>query len=197
MKNIFVFDFDGTLTTRDSMLAIIVYQRGWMGLLWAMLLQLPYILLMFAHLYSNHKTKERLLAYCFGGMTEDELRSFCQEFADKHKTILRGETMSVLREAQKCGEECIVITASPTLWVQPFLPDTTVLGTILEFDPVTHRFTGRFLSRNCYGPEKVTRLLLHLPDITAHRSAYHITAYGDSRGDLEMFEYSDTHHLIR
>ena len=47
--------------------------------------------------------------------------------------------------------------------------------------------TGKFLSKNCYGQEKVNRLLELFPD----RNNYILIAYGDSPGDKEFIELSD------
>jgi len=65
-----------------------------------------------------------------------------------------------------------------------------VLGTQIEV--IDGRLTGRFLTPNCYGQEKVRRILTLHPD----RSAYHLTAYGDSRGDREMLAFADEAHMI-
>ena len=51
--------------------------------------------------------------------------------------------------------------------------------------------TGRFLTANCYGPEKVNRLRAIL---SAPRERYFIIAYGDSRGDRELLSYADEGH---
>jgi phosphoserine phosphatase len=60
-----------------------------------------------------------------------------------------------------------------------------VLGTQIEV--ADGSLTGRFLTKNCYGQEKVKRLLEQYPD----RREYHLTAYGDSRGDKEMLAFAD------
>lgn len=188
-KRITVFDFDGTLTLKDSMMSIIIYQRGKMGLIWALLRQIHLVALMFLRLYSNQKTKERLLAYCFGGMREDDFAAFCQRFADAHSHIMNPEMQETLRKAQQECDYVFVISASPVQWVSRFVPGVTVLASQMEV--VDGRITGRLLSKNCYGQEKVNRLLDALPDIKEHRNDYYITAYGDSRGDMEMLAFAD------
>ena len=60
-----------------------------------------------------------------------------------------------------------------------------VLGTKVETRD--GRLTGRFATPNCYGPEKVRRIREVFPD----RDNYHLTAFGDSRGDKEMLDYAD------
>lgn len=69
------------------------------------------------------------------------------------------------------------------------------MGTKMEFDE--KGFTGRFLSKNCYGKEKVSRLLCEYPDIEKQRKEFFITAFGDSRGDKELLEFADEGHLIK
>ena len=52
---------------------------------------------------------------------------------------------------------------------------------------VDGRLTGRFLTPNCYGAEKVNRIRQLLPD----RQHYYLVAYGDSRGDRELLAEAD------
>lgn len=193
-KHITVFDFDGTLTLSDSMMEIILFQRGRMGLVWALLRQVHLIILMFARIYSNQKTKERLLAYCFGGMTTAEWNDFSGRFAESRHGIMNPEMVARLNEATQRGDMVFVITASPVEWVARFVPGTTVIGSHLEI--VNGIITGRLASLNCYGQEKVNRLLEQVSDLKEHRENYHITAYGDSRGDREMLAFADEGILL-
>ena len=108
-KKRYIFsDFDGTLTTKDSMMEIIIYQRGKSGLIIALLSILPWLIMMLLHLYPNQKTKEKLLYHCFGSMTESEFDAFCQRFADAHKHILRDNLYQKLLRAKAEGTEVVV-----------------------------------------------------------------------------------------
>ena len=188
MKKIIFSDFDGTLTTKDSMMSIIIYQRGRLGLVLALLRILPWLILMFMGRYSNQRTKERLLHHCFGQMTMEEFNDFCQRFADNHRHILRNNLYDKLVDAKATGDEVVVVTASPENWVSRLVPEFKVLGTKMEFNPC---FTGRFLTPNCYAQEKVNRILAAYPELETDRSSFHVTAFGDSRGDKEMLEFAD------
>lgn len=188
VRKFFFSDFDGTLTTKDSMMAIIIYQRGRLGLALALLRVLPWLILMFMGRYSNQRTKERLLHNCFGRMTEEEFNAFCQSFADSHRHILRNDLYDRLVKVKASGDEVVVVTASPENWVSRFVPEFKVLGTKMEFTPC---FSGRFLTPNCYAQEKVNRILAAYPELKTARSRYHVTAFGDSRGDKEMLEFAD------
>ena len=61
-------------------------------------------------------------------------------------------------------------------------------GTLIESKD--GRLSGRFLTKNCYGREKVNRLLQLFPE----RKDYWLTAYGDSRGDYELLDFANEGH---
>ena len=60
---IVVFDFDGTLTTRDTLLLFIRHACGRRAFLRGFLLHLPLLVLMKLRLYDNGKTKQRVFSY--------------------------------------------------------------------------------------------------------------------------------------
>lgn len=187
---LFAFDFDGTLTTRDTLIEFIRYACGTVRFLLGFLLYSPLLVLMKLRLYSNGKAKQKVFAHFFKGMTIDKFDMLCQDFASTHRHLLRPEVVSQLELALSEGAEVLIVSASIDNWVQPFFPKVKVLGTQIEV--IDGRLTGRFLTPNCYGQEKVRRILTLHPD----RSAYHLTAFGDSRGDREMLAFADDAHMI-
>lgn len=190
MKQLFAFDFDGTLTTRDTLIAFIRYACGTPRFLLGFLLHAPLLVLMKLRLYSNGKAKQRLFSWFFRGMPIETFDALCQSFASTHRHLLRPETVRLLQQALSEGSEVLVVSASIDNWVQPFFPSVTVLGTQIEV--IDGRLTGRFLTPNCYGQEKVRRILALHPV----RSSYRLTAYGDSRGDRELLAFADEAHLV-
>ena len=191
MKQIYAYDFDGTLTTRDTLLEFIRFACGTLRFLLGFLLYSPLLVLMKLRLYSNGKAKQKVFAHFFQGMAIDEFDALCQDFAHTHRHLLRPEVVRQLEQALSEGSEVLVVSASIDNWVQPFFPKVKVLGTQIEV--IDGCLTGRFLTPNCYGQEKVRRILALYPD----RSEYHLTAFGDSRGDREMLAFADEAHLIK
>lgn len=181
-------DFDGTLTTRDTLLAFIRYAKGatafWLGFL----LHAPWLVLMKLGLYPNWKAKQRVFAWFFEGMTIEAFDTLCRAFAKDNRHLLRPLGLETIANARSEGAEVVVVSASIDNWVQPFFPQVKVLGTQVEVK--NGRLTGRFLTKNCYGQEKVKRILEYLPD----RKAYQLIAYGDSRGDKELLAFADEAH---
>lgn len=190
MKQVFAFDFDGTLTTRDTLIAFIRYACGTPRFLFGFLLHAPLLVLMKLRLYSNGKAKQRVFSWFFKGMPIETFDTLCQDFARTHRHLLRPDTVRVLEQALAEGAEVLIVSASIDNWVQPFFPSVTILGTQVEV--IDGRLTGRFLTPNCYGQEKVRRILALYPD----RSAYHLTAFGDSRGDRELLTFADEAHMV-
>ena len=192
-ETIYVFDFDGTLTKRDSLLQFVSYVNGPWKLGLSLLLLLPKLLLMKLHLRDNGRTKEEFFAWHFRGKRLSGFNAFCETFARNYPELLREAGMATLSKALKQGAQCLVVSASVDNWVKPFFPDAVkVLGTQLEVKD--GRLTGRFTTHNCYGPEKVRRLKEAYPDLESNRDKYYIIAYGDSRGDKEILEFADERH---
>ena len=191
MRKVYAFDFDGTLTTRDTLIAFIRYACGTPRFLFGFLLHAPLLVLMKLRLYSNGKAKQRVFSWFFKGMPIETFDTLCQDFARTHRHLLRPDTVRVLEQALAEGAEVLIVSASIDNWVQPFFPSVTVLGTQVEV--IDGCLTGRFLTPNCYGQEKVRRILAIHPD----RSSYHLTAYGDSRGDRELLAFADEAHMVR
>lgn len=189
------FDFDGTLTSGDSFLDFVRFDRGTLRFIIGFLRYSPLILLMLLHVCDNGKVKQKIFSYFFRGMTLDEFDRRCRAYARARKdSLLREDGRRAVVKALQTGYRVVIVTASIEDWVAPFFttdPLLSIVGTKIE---VCHgRLTGRFLTKNCYGQEKVNRIKLLLPD----REAYTLIAFGDSRGDRELLRYADRSFLCR
>lgn len=188
-RNIAVFDFDGTLTTRDSFLAFIKWACGPVSYYVGFLRFAPQLLLMFMHLYPNWKAKERIFAHFFKGWQYSWFQALGVEFATELDTMRNEPVIGRLKEHIDHGDTVYVISASLPEWVEPWclqLGVNAVLATEIEVND-QGRITGRFKTKNCFGQEKVDRLLKVEPE----RETYVLHAYGDSRGDLELLAFAD------
>lgn len=191
-KKLITTDFDGTLTTHDTLLLFIRYAKGTKAFYKGFMAHLWLLVLMKLGWKSNEKVKEQLFSYYFKGTEISKFNEICCNFAHENSSIMRPKALKMLREAQKDETIVAVVTASIDNWVKPFFsevcPNAIVVGTQIEVkDGIV---TGSFASKNCYGAEKVNRIKELFPD----REQYHITAYGDSSGDSEMLKYADIQH---
>lgn len=189
VKKVYAFDFDGTLTTKDTLLEFIRFTRGNTAFLFGFLLFSPLLVLMKLKLYPNWKTKQRVFSWFFKGMLIDDFNHLCTEFALHNKQLLRPKGMKAIKKAIEEGAQVVIISASIDNWVRPFFDEMgnniIVVGTKIEVSK--NHLTGKFITNNCYGVEKVRRLQALFPQ----RETYTLIAFGDSRGDKELLAYAN------
>lgn len=188
LGKVYAFDFDGTLTRRDTLIEFIRFAKGDKAFLLCFLRYSPLLVLMKLRLYPNWKAKQRVFSHCFRGMAVDTFNSLCSRFARDKARLMRPKGMKKLREVLAEGGKVVIVSASVNNWVEPFfegIGGVYVVGTMVEEREGV--LTGRFLTKNCYGEEKVTRLLQLFPE----RTQYWLTAYGDSRGDFELLDFAN------
>ncbi len=193
-RKVAVFDFDGTLTTKDTLLMFIRFAAGTQRFLIGFMLFSPIIIFTKLGMFDNHRCKEKVFSWFFKGMKYDEFEELGRRFCSKLKNVARASTTQALAKHRQQGDTVYVISASIEEWVRPYcetLGVNRVQATQVEKDK-NGVLTGRFASHNCYGEEKVKRLLAVEPD----RETYHLTAYGDSKGDLAMFALADEYTKI-
>ena len=209
-EKIYCFDFDGTLTKRDTFIEFIRYAKGNLYCLLGFLLFSPLLVLMKLHYYPNWKAKQKIFKFFFEGMDRDDFEDLCANFAGNNPQLLRSSGIARIQEALRQHERVFIISASSDHWVAPFflfqgLEDVIILGTEIETTGPYFILTGGFKTPNCYGAEKVRRLKEALIQLDARdnklssprpfdRSRYEIEAFGDSRGDKEMLEFADIAH---
>lgn len=189
MVKIYAFDFDGTLTTKDTLIEFIRFAKGTVAFGCGFLRYAHLLVLMKLGLYPNWKAKQKVFAHFFKGITIEDFNSICQAFAASSHHLLRPKGIEAIHQAQNDGAEVLIVSASIDNWVQPFFANVKVLGTQIEV--MDGKLTGRFLTKNCYGQEKVNRILSLYPN----RQDYYLTAYGDSRGDKELLTFADESHF--
>ncbi|MCI7118220.1 MAG: haloacid dehalogenase-like hydrolase [Prevotella sp.] len=201
-KKVYLFDFDGTLTSADTLLEFIRYACGRRRFFIGFALFSPLLVLMKLHLYPNYRAKQRLFAWYFKGMSIDNFDLVCRRFAHHNQRLMRQKALDKLREIFQYNETLCVVSASIDNWVRPFFDniskasrsDFRVIGTEVEVD-TDGVLTGRFRTHNCYGAEKVRRVLEAMPQLKSNRDDFWVVACGDSRGDKELLEFADEAHF--
>jgi phosphatidylglycerophosphatase C len=177
------FDFDGTLTVRDSFITFLIWRTGIVGAAIRGLTLIPAALAYFGH-RDRGRLKARMVRAFLGGVSLDKAREDARRFAlDKAKDLLRPDALAAWNTWRDRGAHLAIVTASPEFLVTPFadaLGAETLIGTRLVLDSQA-RITGALDGPNCRGSEKVTRLKARF-GATLNLAA----AYGDTSGDTEM-----------
>lgn len=185
------FDFDGTLTRGDSFFPFLKFAVGSLRFYWGLLLLSPILLGYGLRLISNHRAKQAVLTHYLKGWTSEQLQQVAEKFAQLHiPQLLRQTAMQQLQWHQQQGHHLILVSASLEAYLRPWADSLQmqVIGTQLEV--ASNQVTGRIAGKNCYGPEKVRRLRALVGDL----DAYHLYAYGDSKGDRELLAIAQFPH---
>ena len=187
-----LFDFDGTLTTKDSFLEFIKFTHGsgrfWLGMLWLS----PLLIAMKLSLVSNEFAKAKLLSLFYKNKSKDEIDHWALAFhKDYLPKILRTEGIKKIKEYQADNQEVALVSASVDMWLQPFANQHQLNLICTKAAYLGNRFSGKFDSLNCIGPEKVRRVCKEY-DL---KKFDQIIAFGDSKGDKEMLALADEAHF--
>lgn len=185
MKKLVLFDFDGTLTNRDSMLEIFKYRSGFLQCVLGFVRYFPLLVAMKVGLCSSKYVKEKLLAYHFGGMSAEDFEKLCIDFANEIlPKLIKPNGLEVVKNHLSKGDRVFIVSASLENWIKPWAIQRRieVIGTKVVDDKGV--ITGRIEGKNCKGKEKVDRInsLITLDEFEE------IIAYGDTKGDKEMLE---------
>ena len=194
---IYAFDFDGTLTKRDTLIEFIRYVKGNKEFIIGFLKHLHLLIMMKVGIMPNWKTKRIIFQYFFGGMPLETFNQYCENFAKEKSSLLRKKGMAAVNKAVMDGDQVVIISASVENWVKPFFKSIAGSGFIriigTQVQDTDGKLTGYFLTKNCYGQEKVRRLLEQYPN----RREYKLVAYGDSRGDIPLLDFADEGYYKR
>ncbi len=180
---IVAFDFDGTLTIRDSFTEFLRWRAGPGA--WALgLVKLAPALAAYAKDRDRGRIKAASVREFLLGVNRQTLEAEAAAFADDiWPRFMRPDALEVWNDWGRRGAHRVIVTASPTTTVAPFarkLGAEALLGTEFVFD-ADDRITGDFAGPNCRGQEKVRRLkAAYGEDMTL------TAAYGDTSGDTEM-----------
>lgn len=191
-KNIVaVFDFDGTLTSQDSLPVFLKYVKGVKGFLYSIVKSLPTLALTVAGLASRQQAKEALLTALFRGIPQSQLQRSGETFASGSLNgIIRDDIYQKFLEHRQKNHLCILISANIDIYLVPWANKANfdaVLCSRMAIDSEGN-ITGKLQGLNCWGPEKVRRLKDFLQ---TSREDYTLYAYGDSRGDEALLAYAD------
>ncbi|THU40350.1 HAD-IB family hydrolase [Niastella caeni] len=192
-ETIVAFDFDGTITHSDTFLAFLRFTHSATRLVSGFLLLLPTLVLYKLGVIPNYKAKERVFRWFYRGWHIDRFDGKCKEFTQHIEKLVRPTARDLITRYRNDGAKVVVVSASIENWLHYWCINNgidTVIGTKIEIDQQGY-ITGRFASKNCYGPEKVNRLSALYPA----RESYILEAYGDSRGDKELILFADRGYM--
>ena len=191
MRRIVFFDFDGTITRKDSLLQFITFTHGKLSLILWLLKSIPHIVLYYIGAYPNWKLKRDMLAFFYKGKNEQDLIFEGESFwRKKGQSDIKGSALNQIKMHKENGEKVVVVSASLNYWLAPFCEEYGLELICTRLETEQGVITGNYLTPNCYGIEKVNRITT-IYDLKEYDQ---VVAYGDSRGDKEMLDLAHQAH---
>ena len=182
------FDFDGTLTHRDTLLPFLARGLGWPKFLLALLRCAPWLLGFALRLIPNHVAKQKLLLVTLRCKTTAQMDDWTDRWL-KHDFDgqLQNWTMAQLAWHQQAGHCCVMVSASPDIYLKRVakqLGFDALLCT--EMEVADGQLTGQMATPNCHGEQKVLRLKAWMAGRFDANAIPTLYAYGDTAGDKPM-----------
>ncbi len=184
-QTIAFFDFDGTITTKDTLLEFIKFSKGGLRFYIGFAINSPWLIAFKLKLIANQTAKERILSWFFRGSDLTAFQKKCEQFAaEKLPGLIRPKALEEIELLRQKNATIVIVSASPENWIRPWTGPISVKLIATRLATKENCLTGRIFGQNCHGAEKVRRIKEEY-QLTDYTSIY---AYGDSSGDRPMLQ---------
>lgn len=182
------FDFDGTITTKDTFLPFLVRAFGRLKVALALLsLAIPGCIVWTGKSTRDH-FKALLIGKLFPGASVQYLEEVGRQHASQIASLYRPTAIDRINWHRQQGHHLVIVSASLNFYLEPIarqLGFDDLLCT--EVASVQGTCTGEMKGENCRAEGKVRKLQALLGPL----DQYELYAYGDSEGDAEMLAVSN------
>jgi phosphatidylglycerophosphatase C len=175
------FDFDGTITRKDTLVPFLRRFRGVARFAGAFVQALPGTL---TGPDRRAAYKAAVFQQLLRGVPAEDLTAAALDYGRQLPAQFRPATVERIRWHQQEGHEVVIVSASLRAYLDPVVEHLGLDGVCaVELEVADDgRLTGRMAGPNCRGAEKVVRLT----DWLGGDSPERLWAYGNSSGDREL-----------
>lgn len=188
-EKIAIFDFDGTITSKDSMLDLALKHFGPIKFYCGLIRIIPKILLCKLGIISNSAAKEGFLTYFYHQMNYDEFVKICTKYSlEEIDKITKPAALAKINFYKSQDYKMIIVSASLEEWIKPWALKngfTTIITSKIMVE--NDKITGKLNGKNCYGEEKVNRFISCFGPF----ENYYTVSFGDSKSDKKILEKSN------
>lgn len=185
------FDFDVTITTKDTFVPFLFRAFGRRRVILAFSRLTLEAIKVLTGRSNRDRFKERIIGLLFEGESFQRMKRVGVEHAEAVDRLIRPAAIQRIAWHKERGHRLVMVSASLNFYLDP-------IARALGFDDLLctrvsrhgETLKGSIDGANCRGPEKVSRLVALLGDL----SVYELHAYGDSGGDQEMLAMADHPH---
>ena len=190
-----LFDFDGTLTYKDSFNSFLRLscKTPSVFLFKNYVLDFPYLVAYKLKLISTHTLKERRLKTFLADKTAQEIENLAQHFTDVIlPKIIKQSGLQRIAWHQAQGHQIWIVSASFDFILEKWCQknNTYLITNKADRNP-DNTLTGHFPKPDCNYEEKVNRINQNID----FQYVTNIYAYGDTEGDSAMLALAQQPHF--
>ena len=189
-----LYDFDGTITTKDTTILLLVALlklRPWRfsGLIWLLLR-----MIVASDSVSKQGHKNKAIGYLIKDLSDMRLSEALKDFRNKVKFLYRPLVVASIDQAIEDGCAVLIVTASPSFAISDCVSDLPVIVLGTEFEKERNIYTGLLKSENCYGKEKVNRINEWA---TSNKITLSVqSAWSDHFSDFDMLSLAEKRYWV-
>jgi HAD superfamily hydrolase (TIGR01490 family) len=188
VRNLALFDFDGTITTRDTFTPFILKAVSPTRMAIGKVVLSPLIAAYKLGLLPASLMRRAVVRFGFRGRRGDEVHAAGREYSRNHLArVVRHNALHRIRWHQARGDVVVVVSASLDVYLGDWCRDLGVDLICTELEERQGRLTGRYRGGDCTGGEKARRVREQY-DLTSFAAVY---AYGDTPEDEAMLELAN------
>jgi len=190
--NIALFDFDGTVTFKDTFSDFIHFAVDSKRRVAGTLLLSPLIAGYKLGVVPGSRIRESIARFGFRGGKEAELRQIGSKYANQViPKLVRPEALSRIRWHKSQGDAVVIVSASLEIYLSDWCKKLEVDLISTQLEVKTGALTGRYCRGDCSGNEK-RRRILEKYKIDEYAVVY---AYGDTYEDKEMLSMANRRYF--
>lgn len=183
-----LFDFDGTITTADTLPSFVRTTVNPLRLRAGEVLLAPLVAGYRAGLVSGSAIRAAVVRVGLTGMPAARFEERAHDFAAAVlPNLLRAEAMQRLERHRARGDRIVVVSGNFETLLRPWCATHGLELIASTLACREGRLTGRYAGPQCVGREKARRVLERLDPREYHR----IHAYGDTVEDRELLALAD------
>ena len=153
-----LYDFDGTITTKDTTILLLVALLKLRPWRFSWLIWFLFRMIVASDSVSKQGHKNKSIGYMIKGLSDIRLSGALKDFRNKVKFLYRPSVLTSIDKTIQDGCTVLIVTASPSFAISDCVSDLPVIVLGTEFEKEGNIYTGLLKSENCYGQEKVNRI---------------------------------------
>ena len=186
---LFLFDFDGTIISKDSMLEFLKHlHNSYFIYLLLNFIYLPIHFLYLIKLIKKQKAKEIFLKIHFYNYNYSFLVEKSESFSKIILQFTYKEFDDFIKNIDFNLNEICIVSASLDIWMLNIAKNLNMKLICTQSQVNNNSFIG--INSNCYGIEKVNRIV-KVYNIDNYDEVH---VFGDSNGDSEMLKLGHRHY---